>query len=176
MSSIHVASMILLLFLFLHHSDSRHLDNVHITASRFSLVKVLDPHFNSSTFHLLSCSSYLRYLFITFSKLRLLFVFLWLRIKMLSLVRHLKNPLKFLGLCRVHWSTTIVVHRSYLQIIRSRPLGLHAITETSLFSFFFLSSYLVFLYVRESTYVLNSFLNMFPNVEFFWSIGSCFHF
>ncbi|CAA0409094.1 unnamed protein product [Arabidopsis thaliana] len=39
MSSIHVASMILLLFLFLHHSDSRHLDNVHITASRFSLVK-----------------------------------------------------------------------------------------------------------------------------------------
>ncbi|CAH8279266.1 unnamed protein product [Arabidopsis lyrata] len=38
MSSIHVASF-LLLFLLLHLADSRHLDNVHITESRFSLVK-----------------------------------------------------------------------------------------------------------------------------------------
>ncbi|KAG7533814.1 hypothetical protein ISN45_Aa08g014160 [Arabidopsis thaliana x Arabidopsis arenosa] len=38
MSSIHVASILLLFFL-LHLADSRHLDNVHITESRFSLVK-----------------------------------------------------------------------------------------------------------------------------------------
>ncbi|CAH2070376.1 unnamed protein product [Thlaspi arvense] len=38
MSSVHVASA-LLLFLLLHLSDSRHLDNVQITDSRFSLDK-----------------------------------------------------------------------------------------------------------------------------------------
>ncbi|CAF1699463.1 hypothetical protein HID58_051613 [Brassica napus] len=38
MSSVHAVS-VLLLFLLLHLSDSRHLDNVHITGSRFSLDK-----------------------------------------------------------------------------------------------------------------------------------------
>ncbi|CAH8382310.1 unnamed protein product [Eruca vesicaria subsp. sativa] len=38
MSSVHAVS-VLLLFLLLHLSDSRHLDNVHIRDSRFSLNK-----------------------------------------------------------------------------------------------------------------------------------------
>ncbi|EOA14298.1 hypothetical protein CARUB_v10027465mg [Capsella rubella] len=42
MSSIHAAS-ILLLFLLLHLSDSRHLDNVHITAKDQNVVSGLTP-------------------------------------------------------------------------------------------------------------------------------------
>ncbi|XP_018475644.1 protein GOLVEN 10-like [Raphanus sativus] len=39
MSSVHAVSVLLLFLLFLHLSDSRHLDNVHITDSQFSLDK-----------------------------------------------------------------------------------------------------------------------------------------
>lgn len=96
MGSVHAVS-VLLLFLLFQLSDSRHL---HITDSQFSLDKVRGLHFLAHqlfyfTFKFSELaesvfSSYLNNFF---------YVFMWFRIKMSSLVWHLKNRLEFLGLC-----------------------------------------------------------------------------